>query len=203
MLSFCLFFLYGFFFSVPHFLSPLLSPFVFSWYFVLKSLYSFLIFWGYILWRIPWIEGPDGLQSMRLQGVGHAWSDLIGTYTFRSTAPLWSSKWCLWSCCPRSVSTVSIHSPPDAPSPLPVGLSPPLRTTTALKPGYLTRTLIPSWWFFVCSFQFHFLHLQYYSLTESCSNLDNPRRIRSDPCPGTRPSPAHELLPSTPHPLEI
>ena len=58
----------------------------------------------------------------------------------------------------QSVSTVSIHSPPAVPCPLPAGLSP-LRTTTALKPGYLTRrTLIPFWLFFVCSFQFHFLH---------------------------------------------
>ena len=27
-------------------------------------------------WRIPWTEEPGGLQSMRLQRVGHDWSDL-------------------------------------------------------------------------------------------------------------------------------
>ena len=29
-----------------------------------------------LAWRIPWTEEPAGLQSMRLQRVGHAWSDL-------------------------------------------------------------------------------------------------------------------------------
>ena len=26
-----------------------------------------------LAWRIPWIEEPDGLQSLELQGVGHNW----------------------------------------------------------------------------------------------------------------------------------
>ena len=26
---------------------------------------------GILAWRIPWTEGPDGLQSMGLQRVGH------------------------------------------------------------------------------------------------------------------------------------
>ena len=30
--------------------------------------------------RIPWTEGPGGLQSMRLQRVGHDWSDLACTH---------------------------------------------------------------------------------------------------------------------------
>ena len=29
-----------------------------------------------LAWRIPWTEGPGGLQSMGLQRVGHDWSDL-------------------------------------------------------------------------------------------------------------------------------
>ena len=29
-----------------------------------------------LAWRIPWMEEPGGLQSMRFQKVGHNWSDL-------------------------------------------------------------------------------------------------------------------------------
>ena len=29
-----------------------------------------------LAWEIPWAEEPGGLQSMRLQRVGHDWSDL-------------------------------------------------------------------------------------------------------------------------------
>ena len=29
-----------------------------------------------LAWKIPWTEGPGGLQSMGLLGVGHDWSDL-------------------------------------------------------------------------------------------------------------------------------
>ena len=30
----------------------------------------------YLAWRIPWTEGPGGIQSMLSQSVGHNWSDL-------------------------------------------------------------------------------------------------------------------------------
>lgn len=69
-------------------------------------------------------------------------------------------------------------------------LHPLLRTVFALKPGFLTwgpdSFLVFSLFlcFFACFcvfvcffFQFHFLYLQYYSLTESCSTLDNPSKI--------------------------
>ena len=32
-----------------------------------------------LAWRIPWIEAPGGLQSIRSQRVGHVWSNLAGT----------------------------------------------------------------------------------------------------------------------------
>ena len=32
-----------------------------------------------LAWRIPWTEGPGGLQSKGLQRVGHDWSDLART----------------------------------------------------------------------------------------------------------------------------
>ena len=32
-----------------------------------------------LAWRIPWTEGPGGVQSMELQKIGHDWSGL--TYT--------------------------------------------------------------------------------------------------------------------------
>ena len=34
-----------------------------------------------LAWRIPWTEGPRGLQSMGLQSVGHEWGDLPCTLT--------------------------------------------------------------------------------------------------------------------------
>ena len=34
-----------------------------------------------LAWRIPWIEEPDGLQSIGLQRVRHNWSDLVCTHT--------------------------------------------------------------------------------------------------------------------------
>ena len=34
-----------------------------------------------LAWRIPWTEGPGGLQSIGLQRVGHGWSDLACTHT--------------------------------------------------------------------------------------------------------------------------
>ena len=34
-----------------------------------------------LAWRIPWTEGPGGLQSMGSQRVGHDWSDLACTPT--------------------------------------------------------------------------------------------------------------------------
>ena len=36
-------------------------------------------------WRIPWTEEPGGLQSMGSQRVGHKWSDLSCTDTWKQT----------------------------------------------------------------------------------------------------------------------
>ena len=40
-----------------------------------------------LVWKIPWMEGPGGLQSMRSQNVGHNW----GTFTFHdfSSSHVW------------------------------------------------------------------------------------------------------------------
>ena len=35
-----------------------------------------------LAWRIPWTKEPGGLQSMELQRVGHAWSDLALQHLF-------------------------------------------------------------------------------------------------------------------------
>ena len=42
-----------------------------------------------LVWRIPWIEEPGGLQSMVLQKVRQDWSDLAHTslFTFQSNPP--------------------------------------------------------------------------------------------------------------------
>ena len=37
-----------------------------------------------LAWRIPWTEGPGGLQSMGSQRVGHDWRDLAHTGIHRS-----------------------------------------------------------------------------------------------------------------------
>ena len=36
-----------------------------------------------LVWRIPWIEEPGGLQSIGLQRVGHDWRDLAGMHIKR------------------------------------------------------------------------------------------------------------------------
>ena len=33
-----------------------------------------------LAWRIPWTEEPGGLQYIRMQRVGHDWSDLVCTH---------------------------------------------------------------------------------------------------------------------------
>ena len=38
-----------------------------------------------LVWRIPWTEEPDGLQSMGLQGVKHDWATFTFTYFFNLT----------------------------------------------------------------------------------------------------------------------
>ena len=36
-----------------------------------------------LAWKIPWMEGPGGLQSMGSLGVGHDWSDLVAAVAAR------------------------------------------------------------------------------------------------------------------------
>ena len=51
-----------------------------------------------LAWKIPWTEEPGGLQSMRLQRLGHDWSDLAAAaaatpYTGATSARLvWPKK---------------------------------------------------------------------------------------------------------------
>ena len=40
-----------------------------------------------LAWRIPWIEEPGRLQSMRSQRVGHDWSDSVCMYEWLSGFP--------------------------------------------------------------------------------------------------------------------
>ena len=40
-----------------------------------------------LVWRIPWREEPDGLQSIGSQRVGHTWSDLACTYPAPKQVP--------------------------------------------------------------------------------------------------------------------
>ena len=36
-----------------------------------------------IAWKTPWMEKPDGLQSMELQRVGHDWVTSLSLFTFK------------------------------------------------------------------------------------------------------------------------
>ena len=42
-----------------------------------------------LAWKIPWMEEPDGLQSMGSLGVGHDWVTSLSLYTFMH----WRRKW--------------------------------------------------------------------------------------------------------------
>ena len=42
-----------------------------------------------LAWKIPWMEGPGGLQSMGLLGVGHDWETSLYFFTFMR----WRRKW--------------------------------------------------------------------------------------------------------------
>ena len=42
-----------------------------------------------LAWRIPWTEGPGGLQSMESLGVGHDWATSLSHFTFMH----WRRKW--------------------------------------------------------------------------------------------------------------
>ena len=42
-----------------------------------------------LAWKIPWTEGPGGLQSMGSLGVGHDWATSLSPFTFMH----WRRKW--------------------------------------------------------------------------------------------------------------
>ena len=42
-----------------------------------------------LAWKIPWTEGPGGLQSMGSLGVGHDWATSLSVFTFMH----WRRKW--------------------------------------------------------------------------------------------------------------
>ena len=42
-----------------------------------------------LAWRIPWMEEPDGLQSMGLRRVGHDWPTSLSLFTFMH----WRRQW--------------------------------------------------------------------------------------------------------------
>ena len=42
-----------------------------------------------LAWKIPWMEGPGGLQSMGSLGVGHDWANSLSLFTFMH----WRRKW--------------------------------------------------------------------------------------------------------------
>ena len=42
-----------------------------------------------LAWKIPWMEGPGGLQSMGSLGVGHDWATSLYFFTFMH----WGRKW--------------------------------------------------------------------------------------------------------------
>ena len=42
-----------------------------------------------LAWKIPWMEGPGGLQSMGPLGVGHDWATSLYFFTFMH----WRRKW--------------------------------------------------------------------------------------------------------------
>ena len=42
-----------------------------------------------LAWKIPWTEGPGGLQSMGSLGVGHDWATSLSLFTFLH----WRRKW--------------------------------------------------------------------------------------------------------------
>ena len=42
-----------------------------------------------LAWKIPWMEDPGGLQSMRSQRVGHDWATSLSLFTFMH----WRRKW--------------------------------------------------------------------------------------------------------------
>ena len=42
-----------------------------------------------LVWKIPWMEEPGGLQSMGSLGVGHDWATSLSLFTFMH----WRRKW--------------------------------------------------------------------------------------------------------------
>ena len=60
-----------------------------------KDLSASSLFWGEVLhsstlaWKIPWMEEPGRLQSMRSLEVGHDWATSISLFTFTH----WRTKW--------------------------------------------------------------------------------------------------------------
>ena len=42
-----------------------------------------------LAWNIPWMEEPNGLQSMGSQRVGHDWATSLSLFTFMH----WRRKW--------------------------------------------------------------------------------------------------------------
>ena len=42
-----------------------------------------------LAWKIPWMEEPDGLQSMGSRRVGHDWATALSLFTFMH----WKRKW--------------------------------------------------------------------------------------------------------------
>ena len=42
-----------------------------------------------LAWKIPWMEEPDGLQSMGSRRVGHDWATSLSLFTFMH----WRRKW--------------------------------------------------------------------------------------------------------------
>ena len=64
-------------------------------------------------WRIPWTEGPDGLQSMGLQRVGHDWSDLAqhthGLYYYSlQNSVYWTAKRCYLIQCEETENSKTV-----------------------------------------------------------------------------------------------
>ena len=51
--------------------------------------YCFLILSSTLAWKIPWTEGPGGLQSTGSLGVGHDWATSLYFFTFMH----WRRKW--------------------------------------------------------------------------------------------------------------
>ena len=72
-----------------HLVLPWTSKFLWGRYFIINLYVPMATHSSTLAWKIPWTEGPGGLQSMGSWRVGHDWATSLSLFTFM----LWRRKW--------------------------------------------------------------------------------------------------------------